>query len=155
VICYQPGTPVLFSKTVQNFPKFNGQNFQTMKWIGRRQSSNVENRRGVSGGQVAVGGGIVGIIVVVLNLLMGGDPNEVLRQMQQSDQQVTHQASPQEDSLAAFVSVVLADNEDVWHSLFQQMGRQYQEPKLVMFTGSTESGCGYASSGDRSLLLPG
>ena len=54
-----------------------------MKWIGRRQSDNVEDRRGMSGGKVAIGGGVIGIIVIVINLLMGGDPNAVLNQLQQ------------------------------------------------------------------------
>lgn len=125
-----------------------------MKWVGRRQSSNVEDRRGFSGGHLAVGGGLVGIIVVVLNLLMGGDPGQVLNQMQQSDQQAPYQATAEEDSLAAFVSVVLADNEDVWNSIFQQMGQQYQEPNLVMFTGSTQSGCGYASAATGPFYCP-
>ncbi|MFM9946107.1 MAG: neutral zinc metallopeptidase [Bacteroidia bacterium] len=127
-----------------------------MKWIGRRQSSNVEDRRGMSGGKIAFGGGIIGIIVIVINLLMGGDPSEVLNQLQQQTTQQQSSASidPAEDEMAKFVSVALADNEDIWKTIFEENGMQYEEPILVLFRNATESGCGNASSSIGPFYCP-
>ncbi len=128
-----------------------------MKWIGRRESDNVDDRRRVTGGQIALGGGAVGIILLLINLFMGGDPAQLLNQLQQ--QQQTGQASdapidPAEDQMAKFVSVVLADNEDVWGKIFQQNGMQYEQPQLVLFRGATQSGCGSASSSTGPFYCP-
>jgi uncharacterized protein len=127
-----------------------------MQWLGRRESSNVEDRRGMSGGRMAVGGGLGGIVVVLLYLLLGGNPSEVMQQVGPArpgaSQQVQSKAS---DEAAAFVKVVLADNEDVWHKLFAKMGETYREPTLVLFTGSTESACGYASAASGPFYCPG
>lgn len=127
-----------------------------MKWIGRRQSDNVEDRRGMSGGKIAVGGGLIGIIVIVINLLMGGDPNEVLNQLQQQTTQQESSApiDPAEDEMAKFVSVALADNEDVWKLIFEENGKVYEEPTLVLFRDATESGCGNASSSIGPFYCP-
>ena len=117
-----------------------------MQWLGRRESSNVEDRRGMSGGRMAVGGGIGGIIIAIIVLLMGGDPEQVMQQVgpaRPGSSQVQTEAS---NKAAGFVKVVLADNEDVWHKIFAKMGDTYREPTLVLFTGSTESACGSASA---------
>lgn len=117
-----------------------------MKWQGRRQSDNVEDRRG-AGGKLAVGGGIGTIIVVVIMLLMGGDPSQVLQQVAgDAGTQQTAPANAQDDELANFVSVVLADTEDVWAKIFKENGSQYEAPKLVLFTGQVQSACGNASA---------
>jgi hypothetical protein len=109
-----------------------------MRWKGRRGSENIEDRRRVSPKAVGVGGGLFGIIIVLVVMFMGGDPRPLLQQMQQNpppDQPAPVEVDPQQDELARFVSVVLADTEEVWQSLFQQMGEQYQEPHLVLYRG--------------------
>lgn len=105
----------------------------------------MEDRRRMGGGRIAMGGGIGSIIVVAIVWLLGGDPSQVLNQLQnQSGQQVTNTAA--EDSMAQFVSVVLADTEEIWTSLFSEYGETYRKPTLVLFRGAVESACGSASS---------
>jgi predicted metalloprotease len=126
-----------------------------MKWIGRKQSENVEDRRGMGGGKIALGGGLLGIVVIVINLLMGGDPTAIINQLQQQTTQSTQTAvNPEEDKMAQFVAVALADNEQVWNRIFQDLGRTYEEPKLILFRGATESGCGSASSSTGPFYCP-
>ena len=118
-----------------------------MDLSGRRKSTNVEDRRG-KGGKVALGGGIGGAIVIALiAFLMGKDPSSALQQI--SSQQVEGTefvATEQEKEFEEFASKVLASTEDVWTELFKKMGRTYEPPKLVLFKGSVQSGCGGASS---------
>src|SRR5215204_847193 len=116
-----------------------------MLWQGRRESSNVEDRRGMSGGQVAIGGGIFGVIALVLNFLLGGDSSQLPQQLpnQNTPQSTEEQAA--DDQRAQFVKVVLAETEDVWNALFQQGGKNYREPSLVLFRDATQSACGSAS----------
>ena len=127
-----------------------------MLWQGRRESENVEDVRGSGGRRIAVGGGIGGVIVVVLYLLLGGDPMALLDSQQEAQLsqpgQIDNQA-PRDDA-SKFVAVVLADTEDAWHELFRQMGRQYEEPKLVLFTDQTRSGCGFASGASGPFYCP-
>ncbi len=126
-----------------------------MKWIGRKQSGNVEDRRSLGGGKIAIGGGLVGIVVIVINLLMGGDPSELINQVQQQNQQTTARAAdPEEDKMAQFVSVALADNEAVWHRIFSENQLSYEEPKLVLFREAVESACGSASSATGPFYCP-
>ena len=126
-----------------------------MKWIGRKQSENVEDRRRMSGGKVAIGGGLLGVVVIVINLLMGGDPATVLNQLQQQSTQTSNAPiDPAEDQMAQFVSVALADNEAVWNKIFEENGMTYEEPKLVLFRGATQSGCGSASSSTGPFYCP-
>ena len=129
-----------------------------MRWEMGRRSDNVEDRRGMRPGRVALGGGIGGIILIVVALLLGVNPQQLLQQMP-ADQRVSEsqvqQRDPAEDRLAQFVSVVLADTEDVWRAQFQSMGRQYREPKLVLFTEQVDSACGYASSAVGPFYCPG
>ncbi len=126
-----------------------------MKWIGRKQSENVEDRRSLGGGKIALGGGLLGIVVIVINLLMGGDPTALINQVQQQAGQSSQAAiNPEEDKMAQFVSVALADNEQVWNRIFLESGMTYEEPKLVLFRGATESGCGSASSSTGPFYCP-
>lgn len=130
-----------------------------MKWIGRKQSDNVEDRRSSGGGKAIIGGGIIGIVILVIKLLSGnGDGGEILNQVLQEQMNKGTQSSqvvdPADDSLAAFVSVVLADNEDVWNTLFQQSGNVYQEPKMVLFRDMVESACGQAGKSVGPFYCP-
>jgi len=133
-----------------------------MDLTGRRKSSNVEDRRG-KGGKIAVGGGIGGAIVIALiALLMGKDPSSALQQLgNQQAEDTEFVATEQEKELEVFASQILASTEDVWTELFKKMGRTYEPPKLVLFKGSVQSGCGGASassgpfycSADRSVYI--
>jgi predicted metalloprotease len=114
-----------------------------MKWVGRRGSTNVEDRR--SGGGKIIGGGIGTIVVIAIVWLLGGDPSQLLTGLtDQSSQQAVE--SPAQDSMAQFVSVVLADTEEIWGKIFAEYGETYREPKLVLFRQSVQSACGSASS---------
>ena len=121
-----------------------------MRWKTGRRSSNIEDRRGrpIRGGRVFKGG--VGTIVVTLVLayFLGIDP-QVLMQLQGGGQPIVeknYQPAPEEEQLADFVSVVLADTEDTWKTIFQQAGRTYEEPRLVLFSGTVKSSCGMANA---------
>lgn len=129
-----------------------------MKWKGRRASSNVEDRRGMGGGgKTLIGGGLGGIIIVLLFTFLGGDPGELLGNMVGSDSgtSVPYEESEHEKELADFVSVVLADTEEVWTELFEEQGLQYKEPTLVLYSGSVQSACGAASSSVGPFYCPG
>jgi predicted metalloprotease len=129
-----------------------------MLWRGQRESGNVEDERGAGGGggRIAVGGGIGGIVLVVIYLLLGGDPQALLNTAEQSQPPAASQLDPNapKDDMSRFVAVVLADTEDAWHAVFQQMGRQYEEPKLVLFSHQTRTGCGFASSASGPFYCP-
>jgi predicted metalloprotease len=129
-----------------------------MRWREGRQSENVEDRRGVSRGGMAIGGGLGGIVILVIALLLGADPRQLLEQMPAEDQAPATQSSrptnPEEDELRKFVGAVLADTEDVWNDIFRQMGRQYREPTLVLFTDRVESGCGAAGASAGPFYCP-
>jgi len=126
-----------------------------MLWQGRRESGNVEDRRGISGGGIAVGGGIIGAIFLIVKFLLGGgDPSELPQQLPQETRAMTAEEKAKDDERASFVKVVLADTEDVWGELFRKMGRQYQDPTLVLFRDATESACGYASSATGPFYCP-
>jgi uncharacterized protein len=126
-----------------------------MKWRGRARSGNVEDRRGM-GGKLAVGGGLGGIVVLILSLLFGGNPLENIN-IGDSGSGANYgqsQVDPN-DPKVEFVSVVLKDTEDVWYKLFQeQLNSTYQPPKLVVFTGYDQTGCGSASSATGPFYCP-
>ena len=126
-----------------------------MRWQGRRESSNVDDRRGVSGGQVAVGGGILGVIALVINFLMGGDPSQLPQQLPNQNTPVSTEQQAADDERAKFVKVVLAETENVWNTIFTKMGKDYPEPTLVLFRDATTSGCGQASSASGPFYCPG
>jgi len=123
-----------------------------MRWRGRRQSGNVEDRRGM-GGRIALGGGLGTIIIIVFSLLMGKNPIELLNSV--NEQGIEQQVPEEQKEEAEFVSVVLADTEDVWHQLFRdQLNAEYEEPKLVLFSGSDQSGCGFANAATGPFYCP-
>lgn len=124
-----------------------------MLWRNRRQSGNVEDRRGSGSGRIAVGG-IGAIILAIIVWILGGNPLEFLNtgQLQQTEQAAE---IPENDTIAQFVSVVLAETEDVWDSLFRVAGETYQQPKLVIFRNSIQSACGFASEASGPFYCPG
>lgn len=130
-----------------------------MIFKGRRQSSNVEDLRSGGGGRsIGFKGGIVGTLAIALVIyLLGGNPLEVINLMNAGDQQIGTEAplSAEEMEMGEFVSVVLADTEEVWDQLFSRMGYQYREPKLVLFRTAVQSACGYAQSATGPFYCPG
>ena len=123
-----------------------------MQLDGRRQSTNVDDRRGMSTGKVAGGVGLGGLIIIgLITLLMGGDPSEVIQQVNQmGGTEITtgsgRAATPEEEELAVFSKQILAGTEDVWSSIFKQNGRTYQPPKLVLYTDYVQTASGMASA---------
>jgi hypothetical protein len=124
-----------------------------MLWQGRRQSGNVEDRRGMGGG-VAAGGGILGVIGAILYFLLGGDPSQAPAPLPGQSSPVSTQRSAEEEKLASFVKTVLADTEDVWGELFAKSGSRYQAPTLVLFSGQVQSGCGGATAASGPFYCP-
>ena len=133
-----------------------------MKWQGRRQSDNVEDRRGMgSKGKLVAGGGIVAVVVILLQLF-GGETGQqiapILEQINQggSTQQLEQRAlTAQEKEVGSFVATVLADTEDVWNKIFRENNLgNYQEPTMVLFTDAVTSGCGNASSASGPFYCP-
>ena len=127
-----------------------------MKWEDLRPSDNVEDQRGqFSGKAIALGGGGIGtLIIIIVYALLGGDPQKLVQQLPQRSTQAPAQVSPEDQKLADFVRHVLGDTEDVWHDLFKQMGREYRDPKLVLFTDRVQSGCGFASAATGPFYCP-
>lgn len=133
-----------------------------MKWIGRRQSENVEDRRGMSGGGKAVlGGGLLGIVILLLNLF-GGDKAQmitpILEQMNQQQTTTQSQSRPlskEELEVGEFVKTVFADTEDIWAQIFRENNMEYRQPKMVLFTGAVQTACGGASAASGPFYCPG
>lgn len=131
-----------------------------MKWEGRRQSKNFEDRRGMSPtGKVVAGGGAVGIIFLLIQLFLGGDSEQITKALesqltQQSTVQGSTELTAEEKKMGEFVSVVLADTEDVWHKLFRAGGSTYREPKMVLFKDAVRSACGGANSSSGPFYCP-
>ena len=131
-----------------------------MKWTGRRESSNVDDRRGVSGGKIAAGGGIAGLVIyLIYTLLSGGnvDPSQIQQKLTPETNQTTLTPEQQaaDEERAKFVKVVLAETEEVWNKLFAESGNQYTEPTLVLFRDAVGSACGNASSSSGPFYCPG
>jgi predicted metalloprotease len=127
-----------------------------MQWRGRRQSSNIEDRRGSGGMARPAGiGGIGLLIVIVLGMVFGVDLTPLLGP---GGGPVVNEApsgpNQIDDENEAFVSVVLAETEDVWGEMFSASGLQYSQPRLVLFTGQTSSGCGFAQSAMGPFYCP-
>ena len=121
-----------------------------------RESSNVEDRRGLTRKGV-VGGGIGTIVIALAIYFLGGDPTPILNNAQLSIDQSSapHRGTAEENELAKFVSVVLAETEDVWTDIFQNKGSTYTYPKLVLYTGSVQSACGYSGAATGPFYCPG
>ena len=130
-----------------------------MRWQGRRESDNVEDRRGQSGSPFGGGGGggfrlpsgkggIVLLIIVLVAGYYGVDLTGMLTGEPMPQQQTSTQRSisPKDDEAAKFTSVILATTEDTWGPIFEKMGRQYPQPKLVLYRGATRTGCGTGQS---------
>ncbi|PLT33603.1 neutral zinc metallopeptidase [Bacillus sp. V5-8f] len=129
-----------------------------MKWRGRQGSSNVEDRRGMGGKGIAGIGGGLGLVIVLIYTLLGGNPGDLLGNIQNpgSNDPAPYVETEQEKELAQFVSVVLADTEKVWSEEFQKEGLgEYKEPTLVLYSGSVQSACGAASSAVGPFYCPG
>ncbi len=128
-----------------------------MQWKGRRGSANVEDRRGKGGGAM-IGGGIGGIIILlVVTLLGGGNAGDLLSSLTSggTESSAPYQETQEEKELAQFVSVVLADTEDVWAQLFKEKGLSYEKPTLVLYTDSVQSACGTAGKAVGPFYCPG
>src|SRR5688572_27231488 len=128
-----------------------------MRWQGRRGSSNVEDRRGMRYGR-AGGIGIGTIVLALIAMYFGQDPSVVLQGVQPSSptgEQVPYEESPEEAQLREFVSVVLADTEETWGTIFSTAGRTYEDPQLVLFSGAVESACGFAQAAVGPFYCPG
>jgi hypothetical protein len=126
-----------------------------MKWQGRQGSGNIEDRRGMSKGKMAIGGGIGTVVIALIILLLGGDPSELMNTTQSGTETEQFQTTPEENEMAGFVSVVLKDTETVWGKLFKQWGSEYRQPTLVLFRGEVQSACGFATSASGPFYCPG
>ena len=133
-----------------------------MKWIGGRQSDNVEDRRGMSGsGKVIAGGGIVGVIILLLNLFGGETGQMIVPVLEQINQQSTKIQSEQrplteeEKVLGDFVETVFAYNEDTWQQIFSENNLDYRFPKMVLFTNTVQTACGAATAASGPFYCPG
>jgi len=133
-----------------------------MRWQGRRESENVEDRRR-SATPVAVGGGIGVIVIAIIIALLGGDPQQVLQQVGGGgaaqvgvpvEGDDVAELDPAEELRGQFARVVLADTEDVWNRIFSQQGRKYREPTLVLFSGQVQSACGFAEATSGPFYCP-
>ncbi len=125
-----------------------------MLWQGRRESSNVDDRRGIGGGGMAVGGGILGVIALLVNYLLGGSGSTQLP-LPNQNQPISAEEKSAQDEQSHFVKVVLADTEDIWSELMSKAGKTYTKPTLVLFSGYTQSSCGNASSATGPFYCPG
>jgi predicted metalloprotease len=137
-----------------------------MRWRGGRQSTNVEDRRGIGGGGLAVGGGLGAIVITIIALLFGVDPSALLNQTgggtgPAPGAETRTAPGGQQDEMRQFVGVVLGTTEDTWNEIFRRNGSQYREPTLVLFSGQVRSACGVAGaqvgpfycSGDEKLYI--
>jgi predicted metalloprotease len=132
-----------------------------MKWSGRRSSENFEDRRGMSsGGKTIVGGGIIGIIILLLNVFGGENAQmltPILEQFNQGQSAPTEQRALTAGEIeeGKFIEAILVDTEDVWSKIFEENNMQYKNPKLVLFTGGVETACGNATSASGPFYCPG
>src|SRR5262245_52988406 len=125
-----------------------------MKWEGREGSGNIEDRRGMGGRGIAVGGGIGGLVLVLLmSALTGRSPTEFLGTSETSPP-VADGTNPASDPQYKFVSVVLGDTEETWGQLFAEGGQRYEPPTLVLFDGETPSACGLGQSAMGPFYCP-
>lgn len=131
-----------------------------MKWQGRRKSDNLEDRRGMSsGGKTIVGGGIIGIVILLLNIFGGENAQmltPILEQMNQGQSAPTEQRdlTTKELEEQEFINAILVDNEDVWNKIFNENNLNYEKPNLVLFTGGVDTDCGSATSASGPFYCP-
>lgn len=133
-----------------------------MKWQGRRQSGNLDDRRGMSKGKLAAGGGIVVTLIVLALNFFGGETGqqlapivEQLGNSQGTQQTEQRELTAQEKEMGNFMATVLADTEDVWSQIFRQNNiGEYEKPTMVLFTDAVSTGCGNASSASGPFYCP-
>lgn len=129
-----------------------------MRWRSGRRSSNVEDRRGSPGRPrrrgIQVGGGM-GLLIVIIMLLLGQNPLSLLGGGESPAPAPGNEAAAVRDEEADFISVVLADTEDTWQSLFKAGGERYQPPRLVLYDGMVQSACGFSSAAAGPFYCPG
>lgn len=127
-----------------------------MKWQGGRKSSNVDDRRGMTGGQLVFGGGVIGVVVLLVSLFTGTDLTQLLNQVPANQQQGGQQVelSEADKEMGDLVSVVFGYTEDVWHEIFKENNMEYREPKLVLFTDAVQSACGGANAAVGPFYCP-
>ena len=134
-----------------------------MKWKGNRQSDNVEDRRGMSGGgKVVLGGGALGIIILLLNLFGGENAKMITPMLEQMNQgQQTEQTGEQRELTAQeietgdFAKTIFAYTEDTFGQIFEENGMTYQQPKMVLFSDAVETACGSATAASGPFYCPG
>ena len=133
-----------------------------MKWQGRRQSDNMEDRRGMSnGGKSLVGGGIIGIIILLVNIFGGENAQMITPVLEQFNNQSQSAPTEQRDLTPSeieegkLVNAILVDNEDTWSKIFQENNLQFEAAKIVLFSGQVETACGGASSASGPFYCPG
>lgn len=125
-----------------------------MQWRGRRTSQNVEDRRGRSTRGI-VGGGLGTVLILLLVMFLGGDPSAIINNLQTQSQDTSYVKTEESEEMVQFVSVVLAETEDVWTELLGRENINYNYPKLVIFSGTVESACGVAGSSTGPFYCPG
>lgn len=130
-----------------------------MKWQGGRKGGNIEDRRGMSGGRKLALGGVGGVIVLLISLFLGGDPGQLLQQIQgeggYTTQQGEYQSTPEEDRLMEFSEIVLTSTDEVWSHIFENAGQRYPTPTLLVYSGSYETGgCGTGHSAFGPFYCP-
>ena len=129
-----------------------------MRWQGERESDNVEDRRGSSGSRLVAGGGLGTLLILIVALLFGADPRQLLQQgpaTPAGDVRTERPLNPEADQLKHFVSVVLAKSEDNWREVFRSNRRQYRDPTLVLYTDRVESACGISGAAVGPFYCPG
>lgn len=132
-----------------------------MKWIGRRQSDNVDDTRGMSGGgKTILGGGVLGIVILLLNAF-GGENGQMIGDILQQTQGLQETPieeralTPEEIKEGEFVKTLLADNEDIWNKIFEENNLTFEVPRLELFSGQTQTACGGASAASGPFYCPG
>jgi predicted metalloprotease len=125
-----------------------------MRTEGQEESENVEDRRSMSGGSMVMTGGAGTLILMLIVWLLGGNPLQLLQQVQQPGQPMQGGAPPAQEELTHFVKIVLRDTEVVWDELFRQQRKTYRYPKLVLFSDSVDSACGFTSAAVGPFYCP-
>ena len=131
-----------------------------MKWIGRRQSDNMDDRRGMSGGgKTLIGGGVIGIVILLLNAFGGENGQMIGNILEQTQGQAApteeRALTPEEIKEGEFVKTLLADNEDIWTKIFEENNLTFEAARLELFSGQTQTACGGASSASGPFYCPG
>lgn len=131
-----------------------------MKWQGRRESGNMEDRRGMgSSGKVIAGGGVIGVIILLINMFGGADLQNlapVLEQMNNGTEQTTKRdLTPEEVEQGKMMNAILVDTEDVWAKIFQENGMKYENAGMVLFSDRVQTACGTASASTGPFYCPG